>query len=139
MKIKKTVEMDLLELLTWAKDNGKTGDFYGVDEDYRVFISHNFGWVQTDNGRKIPTFDTKFKVEIEENITENTEFDNLKWTYLDLRTNDIMTNGWENRSINETLISERRCDDIEVLAIYSCDKNGILTLIWTKDNGLVLE
>lgn len=139
MKIKKTVEMDLLELLNWAKDEGKTGEFIGVDDNYKVFISHNLGWVKTDNGREIPTFETKFKVEIEENITENTEFDNLKWTYLDLRINEIMTNGWEDRSINETLTSERRNNGIEVLAIYSCDKNGILTLIWTKDNGLVLE
>lgn len=139
MKIKKTVEMDLLELLNWARDNGKTGEFIGVDDNYRVFISRHNGWVQTDNGRKIPKFDTKFKVEIEENITENTEFDILKWTYLDLRTNEIMTNGWEDRSINETLTSERRCDYIEVLAIYSCDKNGILTLLWTKDDGLIAE
>ncbi len=70
-KIKRTVEMDLLELLTWARDNDKTGDFYGVDENYRVFISYHHGWVQTDNGKAIPKFDTKFKVEIEEEITNS--------------------------------------------------------------------
>lgn len=119
MKIKCTVEMDLLELLTWAKENDKTGDFYGVDEDYRVFISHNFGWVQTNNGKKIPKFETKFKVEQEVEIVEETKLNIVTVS------NDHETYSYENTSIYDLLSEESPLfEEYQAKFIYLQNDNG---------------
>ncbi|UBH10613.1 hypothetical protein [Macrococcus armenti] len=133
MKIKRTVEMDLIELLTWAKDNGKTGDFYGVDEDYRVFISAHHGWVQTDNGKKIPEFETKFKVEQEVEITEETKLNIVTVS------NDHETYAYENTSIYDLLSEENVLfEEYQAKFIYLQNPDGSIgELIWSKERGLV--
>ena len=127
MKIKRTLEMDLLELLTWAKENDKTGDFYGVEEGYRVFISKHHGWVQTDNGEKIPTFDTMFRVEQDVEINETTSINMM--TVI----NNNETESYKQTSISDLLSEE---DDLRenyhLKYVYLQHEDGTIgELIWT--------
>lgn len=133
MNIKRTVEMDLIELLTWAKDNGKTGEFIGVDDNYRVFISYHHGWVQTDNGRKIPKFETKFKITEEVEITEETVLPRLACVHS--KTNNISC--YNDISLKRVM-GLARFDSINYKLIYLQNPDGSIgELIWTKQKGMV--
>lgn len=137
MKIKKTVEMKFWELMEYVAENDiKNERFEGI---LCSDISIVDGSLMT-NSRCWFSSKDKYKVEIAEEITENTEFDELKWLYSSsILDNKIVSNGNSNTSINQVIEKFSKDENRDLLSIYSCDKNGILTLLWTKDNGLVLE
>lgn len=120
--------MNLGELLCWAIDNKEQARF-------RDFSSKSMRVRFNDNAKPEVIFakqflpiDQTFKVEIEEEITEDTvilrlvEFGNyghgkdFSWHY--------------NKSIKEEL-------DIGSEAFYIMNDDKTMTLIWTKEKGLV--
>lgn len=133
MKIKKTVEMKFWELLKHIEDNNIKNGVFKTKNDSPLYL---WNGVLDLGNYKYVGMGKRFEVEIEEDITEDTEFENLKWVYLNTRDNDVIVNGRQNTSIKQILKTENR-NFREVLTIYSCDKNGILTLIWTKEKGII--
>lgn len=126
--IKRKVEMNLGELLCWAIDNEEQARF-------RDFSSKSMRVRFNDNAKPEIIFakqflpiEQTFKVEIEEEITEETvilrlvEFGNyghgkdFSWHY--------------NTSINEEL-------DIGSEAFYIMNDDKTMPLIWTREKGLI--
>lgn len=123
VKIKKKVEMTLPELITWAWKNGiKSEMFYSnIDGHYvhfdmaeRVFIEH-----EVDK-------DETFTVEIEEEITKETEIPKL----VSINRNNLNeVNINFNCSIGQFL-------DRSDYNYYILNDDGTMTLIW-KDGAMV--
>lgn len=126
--IKTKKEMNLGELLCWAIDNKEQAslkDFYSKNIGVK-FNASGYPCIEFEK-KFLPTYET-FTVEIEEQITEDTailrlvEFGNyghgkdFSWHY--------------NTSINEEL-------DIGSEAFYIMNDDKTMTLIWTKEKGLV--
>ena len=120
--------MNLGELLCWAIDNKEQAslkDFYSKNIGVK-FNASGYPCIEFEK-KFLPTYET-FTVEIEEQITEDTviirlvEFGkyghgkNFSWHY--------------NTSINEEL-------DIGSEAFYIMNDDLTMTLIWTKEKGLV--
>jgi hypothetical protein len=124
-KIRVEKEMNLGELLCWAIENKKQAS-------YRDFYSKNIQVKFNGSGHPkiifnkqfLPIYE-KFIVRTEEPITEDTQVPNLRhltdcgFTY--------MTN---TRSIKE-------CKTDSSIAFYIMNNDLTMTLIWTKEKGLV--
>ncbi|MDN6838080.1 MAG: hypothetical protein L0L59_06085 [Staphylococcus equorum] len=125
MKIKRKVQKTLPQLIEWAMDN---------DIKHRVFVSNpNLDGVTYKLGFDIggdlyfeepltPTL--LFTVEVEEEITEDTEFENLV-EILDGSPNCL----WERASVEDW-----KDEDSKEFHAYI---DGEFKLIWTKEKGLV--
>ncbi|KQB72192.1 hypothetical protein AL077_01735 [Staphylococcus aureus] len=128
MKIKVEKEMNLPELIQWAWDNPEQverkmflsdrTDSFG--EHIRVIFSNDGHGFYTS----LVTDKDIFTVEIEEEITEDTEFDQL------VELNDIEGfKIYENESIRDLIDGTSR-------AFYILNEDKTMTLIW-RDGGLV--
>lgn len=137
MKIKKTVEMKFWELMKHIAENDIK------DERFEGILCSDISVVEGSlmtNSRCWFSSKDKYKVEIEEEVTKDTVFDDLKWLYTStIINNNIVSDGDSNYSINQIIERFNKDENRDLLSIYSCDKNGILTLLWTKDNGLIPE
>lgn len=92
MKIKRRVEKSLPQLIEWAKENG-IKDTVFLTRVYSVgFDIHGFIYFNSIN--TIP-LDTMFTVEIEEEITEDTEFESIVEV-----TTDGLLDAWRNTNIS---------------------------------------
>ena len=123
--IKRKVEMNLPQLIEWGWENSITNlSFRGHDEegdsvvasfnDKREFTS---GWCISK--------DDIFEIEVEEEITEDTDIPRLI-----TRNTHGCYREWKNESVNSF--------NLELIeAIYILNDDLTLTLIWTKDKGLV--
>ena len=126
MKIKRKVQKNLPQLIEWAMDN---------DIKHRVFESNpNFDGVTYrlgfDKGGDLyfeeslaPTL--LFTVEVEEELTEDTKVSKLA---------HYSTYGFKGTK-NSTSINDVK-DKIS-LAFYIMNSDRTMTLIWTKEKGLV--
>lgn len=126
MKIKRKVQKNLPQLIEWAMDN---------DIKHRVFESNpNFDGVTYrlgfDKGGDLyfeeslaPTL--LFTVEVEEELTEDTKVSKLA---------HYSTYGFKGTK-NNTSINDVK-DKIS-LAFYIMNSDRTMTLIWTKEKGLV--
>lgn len=134
VKIKKKVEMTLPELIEWAWKNGvKEKAFYSNIDRGSVY----FDMVQTVSIEYSIVVDETFTVEIEEEITEDTQiyrllelkdsfiFKDGGWKDLDI----IKSNMYGNRSISEVKNDESK-------KFYMLNDDDTMTLIW-KDGELV--
>ncbi|MDK9870236.1 hypothetical protein [Staphylococcus equorum] len=129
MKIKRKVQKTLPQLIEWAKDNGIK---------HRVFVSNpNFDGVTYKLGFDIggdlyfeealtPTL--LFTVEVEEEITEDTEIEKLYHTTIPSR---IVESGCS------TIKSTLEHSTVEPIAFYILNDDLTMTLIWTHEKGLV--
>ncbi|MEB6292229.1 hypothetical protein [Mammaliicoccus sciuri] len=123
--IKTKKEMNLPELIEWGwKNEIKERSFISNDdkvtanfEDMGRFIADNF-----------ISSDVTFTVEIEEEITEDTEIKGLVELGNDGHGTDFF-------QCNGSSINEQKDFDSEAFYILNDDKT--MTLIWTKEKGLV--
>lgn len=122
--IKTKKEMNLGELLCWAIDNKEQARFRDISsKSMRVRFNDNAKPEIIFAKRFLPTYET-FTVEIEEPVTEDTEFETL----IEVTEHQIL-NIRVNRSVKEI----KDFNSLEFHALV----NGRLTLIWTKEEGLV--
>lgn len=122
VKIKQKKTMNLPQLIEWAWDNDAINKaFYSncdggsvyFDGDGDVYVEHEIAKTDT------------FTVEVEEEITEDTVIPRLI-----TRNTHGGYNEWTNESVNGFNLTH-------VEAIYIPNDDLTLTLIWTKDKGLV--
>ncbi|MDW4026500.1 hypothetical protein QI271_10740 [Staphylococcus saprophyticus] len=136
VKIKQKKTMNLPQLIEWAWENidkvqgeifiSNVSDFFGNYSTVQ-FLVDGYGF-KTDGVSHNDTF----TVEVEEEITEGTVIDELVELYEDyLESNEILKH--ENRSISEAK-DEDRCAS---QAFYIIHDDLTMTLIWTRERGLV--
>ncbi|HDP6023438.1 TPA: hypothetical protein ACSTQI_002760 [Staphylococcus aureus] len=133
MKIKVKKEMRLDELIKWARENpglSKGKKFYETDESVRaVYFQKDTNKFFTIGG--FTSIDATFEVEVEEEITEETKFDNL------FKLFEPIEGGYgsvlySNASIKECLYGR----SVPTKAFYILNDDLNMTLIW-KDWELV--
>jgi len=123
--IKKIVRMNLTELIDWIwKNKIKDKKFISEYVNSIVFVSKS-GKISTGYG--IGKTDT-FKVEVEEPITEDTVLPKLV-----TRTVKGHYGLWKKGSINS--LKHITFNDVE--AFYIPNDDLTMTLIWTKEKGLI--
>ncbi|MBM6005591.1 hypothetical protein A9J32_07880 [Staphylococcus epidermidis] len=134
VKIKRKVEMTLPELIEWAWKNDVNSRRFKSSKNTVVTFSDYGGFVTSI---KYVFKDETFTVEIEEEITEDTQiyrllelkdsfiFKDGGWKDLDI----IKSNMYGNRSISEVKNDESK-------KFYMLNDDDTMTLIW-KDGELV--
>lgn len=120
MKIKRKVEMNLPQLIEWVIENKKFGCTYISDNFNKVYV--------TDDG--IIEFNGSFYRDVFtiitfEEITEDTKVSKLA---------HYSTYGFKGTK-NNTSINDVKDDNSIAFYIMNCDRT--MTLIWTKEKGLV--
>lgn len=133
-KIKRKLEMTLPELIEWAwKNDVKEKAFYSNLDGGSVY----FDMVQTVSVEHAIAKDETFTVEVEEEITEDTQIYRL----LELKDSFIFKDGgWKDLNIMKSnmygnqSISEVKNDESK--NFYMLNEDGTMTLIW-KDGKLV--
>ncbi|HCX3178259.1 hypothetical protein [Staphylococcus argenteus] len=135
MKIKIKKEMQLDELIKWARENpelvrGKNFYPQGKSNERYVYF-HLYDGRDCLINDFISTNDT-FEVEVEEEITEDTKFDRL-FEVFEVSEGEYNPTSNRNTSINESLNDDRR---FPIKAFYILNDDMTMTLIW-KDGALV--
>lgn len=129
MKIKTKKEMKLPELIEWAWEN---------DVRSRMFIGSGDGIVKFGIGGLVTKLeyidsDETFKVEVEEEITEETVIPNLIETYKNGLGN-LSAEVYKNKTIRHIL--EIDAFRVDIKAFYILNDDLTMTLIW-KDGEMV--
>ena len=124
--IKTKKEMNLPQFIAWAVDNHITGSFYANNRVNAKKIRFEFGRIVSSQG-ELRSHDT-FTVEVEEQVDENTELTAL----VELSSRGLLGNTrlYRYHSINDVI-------DNQSVAFYILNDDLTLTLIWTKEKGLV--
>ena len=122
--MKREVLKTLPQLIEWAWDNDIKNKEYQCDgfEDKTV-IFNRMGWAEFSDKYSYDKTDF-FIVEVEEEITEDTEFEIM----VEVTTDDLFA-VWENASINKW-----KCEHSKEFHAYI---NGEFKLIWTHEKGMV--
>lgn len=126
--IKTEKEMNLGELLCWAIDNKEQAslkDFYSKNIGVK-FNASGYPCIEFEK-KFLPTYET-FTVEIEEPITEDTVLPKLV-----TRT----VKGHYGLFIKESINNLKQINFTGVEAFYVPNDDLTMTLIWTKEKGLV--
>lgn len=131
VKIKVKKEMNLPELIQWGWDNkSKNREFYSENGKKVIFNS---------NGNVKPKVYFKpedtFTVEVEEEITEETEIPILVEVYKTLG-GYLSSAAYSNKSINYILDANERYQRQPSKAFYMLNDDYTMTLIW-KDGEMV--
>ncbi|WP_191835910.1 hypothetical protein [Mammaliicoccus sciuri] len=130
--IKRKVDMNLGELLCWAIDNEEQARFRDFSsKSMRVRFNDNAN-PEIIFGKQFLPIEQTFKVQIEEEITEDTK--------LFLISRYIGKMGSVSYLYDMTSISKRLKHlpvDCEITHFYIENENKELQLIWTKEKGLV--
>ena len=126
MKIKTKKEMNLPQFIAWAVDNHITGSFYANNRVNAKRIRFEFGGIVSSHG-ELRSYDT-FTVEVEEEITENTELTAL----VELSSRGLLgkTTLYRYHSINDVI-------DNQSVAFYILNDDQTMDLIWK--NGRLVE
>lgn len=128
--IKTKKEMNLPELIEWATSNNITNTFAELKKQWPIrqgIRIHNDGRLRLIEMEYLSKNDT-FTVEIEEPITEDTVLPELV-----TRTVKGHYGLWKKGSINS--FKHITFNDVE--AFYVPNDDLTMTLIWTKEKGLV--
>lgn len=124
--IKRKVEMNLVGLLEWAWENEiKNKDFESSNTDCACIVEVSFDDEGDFDSDYYVSKDDYFTVEIKEEITEDTKINNLCHLTIFGFTSVTRT-----RSINDA-------KDDHSVAFYIMNDDHTMTLIWTKEKGLV--
>lgn len=129
MKIKTKKEMTLPQLIQWTWENGiKHKEFAGSRNGIAEFDFR--GWVRTD----LIEPDETFTVEVEEEITEETEIPKIV-EVVEYKNGELDTILRYNFSIKEY---KKYNEDFKltILTFYMLNDDGTLTLLW-KDGELI--
>ena len=126
MKIKTKKEMNLPQLIAWAVDNHITGSFYANNRVNAKRIRFEFGRIVSSHG-ELRSHDT-FTVEFEEEITEDTKINKLLVKFKSPSRYQMFSSD----CINGFEIEEGNIE-----AFYVLNDDLTLTLIWTKEKGLI--
>lgn len=128
MKIKTKKQLNLPQLIEWGFNNPELveGKLYLTKEHdkYSPYVQFSVDGYGVRTSQSISKDDT-FTIEVEEEITENTVL-----PILITRNTSGGYNEWKDTSIN-WFFSEY------ISAIYILNDDLTLTLVWTKDKGLV--
>ena len=123
--IKRKVEMNLPQLIEWGLKNEITSKEYTCNnkDGYKSVIFSTTGTVHLN---RFQTYlaDDKYKVEVDEPITENTVFE-LMIEIIDGSPNCL----WERASVKDW-----KDEDSKEFHAYI---DGKFKLIWTKEEGLI--
>lgn len=132
MKIKRKLEMNLPQLIEWGFNNPKEVESKIFESD-NIDYFFNTAHVQFSNdgcGVRMSSsvsVDDTFTVEVEEEITEDTEFEKLYYTTILSRIVE---------SSCTTIQSSLKHIAVEPIAFYIMNDDLTLTLIW-RDGKLV--
>lgn len=134
MKIKQEKKFTLPQLIEWLLKSGYRNYTANSNMGNTVTLSR-YGAIQFSLGTFFP--EETFTVEVEEEITEDTEFNYLLLTYK--KDNDkIETHYYEDKCIKSVLSQSSRLIYVsEQLSITYFDDKGIPHLIWTHEKGMV--
>ncbi|MDW4184691.1 hypothetical protein QI078_10490 [Staphylococcus saprophyticus] len=128
MKIKTKKQLNLPQLIEWGFNNPELvkGKLYLTKEhdEYSPYVQFSVDGYGVRTSQSINNKDT-FTVEVEEEITEDTKVSKLA---------HYSTYGFKGTK-NSTSINDVK-DKIS-LAFYIMNSDRTMTLIWTKENGLV--
>ena len=126
MKTKTKKEMNLPQFIAWAVDNHITGSFYANNRVNAKRIRFEFGRIVSSHG-ELRSHDT-FTVEVEEEITEDTEITAL----VELSSQGLLGNTrlYRYHSINDVI-------DNQSVAFYILNDDQTMDLIWK--NGKLVE
>lgn len=136
VKIKTEKKMNLAELIQWAFDNPNKVIGKSIFPDNRIsgeiYFAANGGVVFHD---KFHAKDDTFTLEVEEEITEETEIPLL----LEVRNNltvGISTVAHRNEKISGIL--DKKLDHVGIITmtIHKINEDGTTTLLWTKEGGM---
>ncbi|OLF32235.1 hypothetical protein [Staphylococcus sp. 47.1] len=125
MKIKTKKTMNLPQLIEWVWDNDVRGQLFPTDQNQEagIYIATNRDFMMS-NADYIKYSNT-FTVEVEEEITEDTKISILA---------HYSIYGFK-RTKNCTSINDVKDDNS--IAFYIMNHDRTMTLIWTKETGLV--
>lgn len=125
MKIKTKKQLNLPQLIEWAWKNNIENKEFRAKDNYTEVIFGDDGDFSLGQMGFVEEKDT-FTVEVEEEITEDTRLDELVVRY---RNDDIY------------IFPQERIDDFKndssIVAFYIPNDDLTMTLIWTKEKGLV--
>lgn len=128
MKIKTKKQLNLPQLIEWGFNNPELvkGKLYLTKEhdEYSPYVQFSVDGYGVRTSQSINNKDT-FTVEVEEEITEDTKVSKLA---------HYSTYGFKGTK-NDTSINDVK-DDVSI-AFYIMSNDRTMTLIWTKENGLV--
>ena len=130
MKMKITKNFTLPQLIEWAMDNDVRDKMFLTENSYCVGFDRH-GFIYFNSNRTMPLYQT-FTVEVEEEITEDMVFNNLIHIYKDPE-NSIYNSSHENVSINDV----KSEDYLKTTSVYVLNEDSTLTLVWTKEKGLL--
>lgn len=139
VKIKRKVEMTLPELIEWGfKNEIKNIEFVSNFFEKKSVIFNLSGWAEFSDEYAYLPEDT-FTVEVEEEITEETELSKFLeiFAYKNLGYGDENSLIEENKSIKE-ILEENEERSLITKVIHLVNNDGTHTLIW-KDGELVGE
>src|SRR5699024_6254075 len=123
MKIKQKKQFTLPQLIEWAMDNDVTDRMFLTENSYCVGFDRH-GFIYFNSSRTMQLYQT-FTVKVEEEITEDTVFEQIFETDM-----EGFDEGFENVSINDVL--SPRTESLVVM-----DKHLEPVTIWTNTEGLV--
>lgn len=128
--IKTKKQMNLPELIEWIEKNRRFGETF--DSNRYNYVDVNVDGVLSFTGNFCEDI---FTVEIEEPITEDTVLPKAIAVFK--HTTDLYTDRLFSKSINEILKLDDKVTNSDTKTIYVLNNDGTLTLIWTKEKGLV--
>ena len=122
VKIKQKKQLNLPQLIEWLLKSGYRNYTANSNMGNIVTLSR-YGAIQFSRGTFFP--EETFTVEVEEEITEDTKISKLV---------HYSAYGFKGTK-NDTSINDVK-DDVSI-AFYIMSNDRTMTLIWTKENGLV--
>lgn len=124
MKIKNKKQLNLPQLIEWAWEINVKGEFFPIDqnEESGIYFATNNDFMMKN--ADFIRYNNTFTIEVEEEITEDTEFKELICLDVD---DDYF-------SYEDVCVSD--FDEDRVRAIYIPNKDLTMTLIW-RDGKLV--
>ena len=127
MKIKRKAQKNLPQLIEWGFKNDVINKEYVCNEHKAKSVIFNLmGWAEFSDEFSYNPHDT-FTIEVEEEITEDTEFEKLYYTTILSRIVE---------SSCTTIQSSLKHIAVEPIAFYILNDDLTLTLIW-RDGKLV--
>lgn len=126
MKIKTEKQLTLPQLIEWAIDNDIRNRMFLTENSYCVGFDRH-GYIYFNSTLTMP-LDQVFTVEVEEEITEDTEIKGLV---------EFGNDGYGPHFFQCSGSSINEQKDIDSEAFYIMNDDKTMTLIWTKEKGLV--
>ena len=134
--IKRKVEVNLPQLIEWGLKNEITSKECTCNnkDGYKSVIFSTTGTVHL-NSFQTYLADDKYKVEVEEEITGDTVLPESLVVFE--HNGNLYTERHNSKCISKLLCLDKKVKGSDTKTIYILNEGGTLTLIWTKEEGLV--